>query len=261
MSYLQYYCYECEEIINIISDIQCPVCDSTFVEIYDPIEHGTVIDSPSAIYRIITEMYRSTTEDRDRNNNDNGDNESNINSSNTDISIDIDTNNDINHTNNNTTNIDTHTDNNTTNTNTSHIEYITYSPLTDFHPSSNPAYHDGDNVLSFIQRTINNVMSNANNDIMSDRRNYAIGPEMDDILSRLYTSGRIKSNPANEEYINKLKDTIAMKGGECSICLTEYVKESKGIEFKCYHFFHKECALRWLKYQNSCPVCRINVEK
>ncbi|KAJ7949010.1 putative RING-H2 finger protein ATL79 [Quillaja saponaria] len=45
--------------------------------------------------------------------------------------------------------------------------------------------------------------------------------------------------------------------GECTICLTEFVKGEKiqvlGI---CKHGFHVQCIEKWLSSQPSCPTCR-----
>lgn len=43
---------------------------------------------------------------------------------------------------------------------------------------------------------------------------------------------------------------------KCSICLEEYkIKEYKRSLF-CNHVFHKKCCDRWLKKNDSCPICR-----
>lgn len=40
---------------------------------------------------------------------------------------------------------------------------------------------------------------------------------------------------------------------ECSICMQ---KIHKKFVMNCGHIFHEECAIRWLKNKNSCPLCR-----
>ena len=42
----------------------------------------------------------------------------------------------------------------------------------------------------------------------------------------------------------------------CSICLEDFKKQDKYIEFKCEHIYHKECIKEWFKKQNNCPNCR-----
>jgi hypothetical protein len=46
---------------------------------------------------------------------------------------------------------------------------------------------------------------------------------------------------------------------ECSICL-EPIKK-KGVTLKCNvsHTFHKKCILKWLKTNNTCPLCRTHL--
>lgn len=40
----------------------------------------------------------------------------------------------------------------------------------------------------------------------------------------------------------------------CSICLLEFNNNST--KLVCDHMFHKQCIVRWLELNNSCPVCR-----
>ncbi|VVU94466.1 Ring finger domain [seawater metagenome] len=41
---------------------------------------------------------------------------------------------------------------------------------------------------------------------------------------------------------------------ECSICLLP-LKKNKMIT-DCFHQFHKKCFTKWIKINNSCPICR-----
>ena len=44
----------------------------------------------------------------------------------------------------------------------------------------------------------------------------------------------------------------------CSICLSKIYKQK--IKLKCNHSYHKECLKKWLKYNNSCPICRLEID-
>jgi len=47
----------------------------------------------------------------------------------------------------------------------------------------------------------------------------------------------------------------------CSICMDTFDKEQLIAKLQCGHFFHKQCALQWLRRNPTCPLCRINVRK
>ncbi len=42
----------------------------------------------------------------------------------------------------------------------------------------------------------------------------------------------------------------------CSICLSDYDKESIVSTTICNHLFHHDCIKEWSHYKDSCPVCR-----
>lgn len=44
----------------------------------------------------------------------------------------------------------------------------------------------------------------------------------------------------------------------CSICL-EDLKYDKCVVLNCEHIYHKDCIQKWLKKNDSCPNCRINI--
>ena len=44
----------------------------------------------------------------------------------------------------------------------------------------------------------------------------------------------------------------------CSICL-ENLKDKKCVILSCEHIYHKVCIKMWLKNNDNCPNCRINI--
>lgn len=92
--------------------------------------------------------------------------------------------------------------------------------------------------------------------ITSDRRNYAIGPEIDDIISRLRDERGIKENPATEIQKSALKLSTFSSEDACSICFCSFDANQKGYLYPCAHYFHQECSDAWLKLQSDCPLCR-----
>jgi len=43
---------------------------------------------------------------------------------------------------------------------------------------------------------------------------------------------------------------------ECSICMEIYKLNEIVFELPCVHIYHKECIKKWLKSNNTCPICR-----
>lgn len=47
---------------------------------------------------------------------------------------------------------------------------------------------------------------------------------------------------------------------KCSICLEEFEKQKEIYQLKCNHYFHKKCLSEWMKFKNTCPLDRKNIE-
>ena len=48
----------------------------------------------------------------------------------------------------------------------------------------------------------------------------------------------------------------------CTICMSQMVKDEQVTTLKCNHLFHNECISPYLKeYNYKCPVCRTEVGK
>ena len=45
--------------------------------------------------------------------------------------------------------------------------------------------------------------------------------------------------------------------GNCCICLEDI---KCGFKLKCGHYFHIYCITKWLKEDNSCPMCRLKIK-
>lgn len=54
-------------------------------------------------------------------------------------------------------------------------------------------------------------------------------------------------NPSDKDLEEKLK---------CPVCIQEFVSEDTMHVLPCYHTFHPDCCVPWLKKHNTCPVCR-----
>ncbi len=50
-------------------------------------------------------------------------------------------------------------------------------------------------------------------------------------------------------------------GSACSICLTDLsTKKDDNYQLNCQHIYHRECISEWLKYKNTCPLCRASID-
>lgn len=77
----------------------------------------------------------------------------------------------------------------------------------------------------------------------------------------LYICAKNKYKIYYEYYLkNKnLKEKLIKDDNDiCSICL-EKLKNDKCVILSCEHIYHKTCIQKWLKKNNSCPNCRINI--
>lgn len=54
----------------------------------------------------------------------------------------------------------------------------------------------------------------------------------------------------------KIKSKLFYKQDECSLCLSVYNNNDIITHTGCQHIFHKKCLDKWLKYENTCPLCR-----
>ncbi|CAH9099688.1 unnamed protein product [Cuscuta europaea] len=52
---------------------------------------------------------------------------------------------------------------------------------------------------------------------------------------------------------------ISGEDAVCCICLAKYVNNEELRELPCSHFFHKDCVDKWLKINNTCPLCKAEV--
>ena len=45
----------------------------------------------------------------------------------------------------------------------------------------------------------------------------------------------------------------------CVVCLNNFNPGDEVISLPCFHMFHKDCLISWLKKKLSCPVCKLNI--
>ena len=68
---------------------------------------------------------------------------------------------------------------------------------------------------------------------------------------------------ATQEQLDKLPECAYPEKDcrtECSVCQAEYQPGDKLVKLPCSHDYHKDCVIKWLKQNNSCPICRKSLE-
>lgn len=60
---------------------------------------------------------------------------------------------------------------------------------------------------------------------------------------------------------NEINDLSKLREGNkrCTICLEDFKLKDIVIYLPCFHSFHKNCILNWLKNNTTCPLCKIDV--
>jgi len=76
-------------------------------------------------------------------------------------------------------------------------------------------------------------------------------------------NGQRHSYPASKEAIIDLVKTQLIDDdllNSCAICQDMYTANQIQISMPCKHLFHEQCLFQWLESNNTCPVCRIEIE-
>jgi len=76
------------------------------------------------------------------------------------------------------------------------------------------------------------------------------------------------AKPASEAAVKRMpvrkliddKDSLLHEHQQCAVCQDAYCKGDEVIELPCGHCYHKDCAMPWLKENNTCPLCRKSVD-
>ncbi|KAK6233977.1 hypothetical protein QUC31_006383 [Theobroma cacao] len=62
--------------------------------------------------------------------------------------------------------------------------------------------------------------------------------------------------PAAATSVQVLKKVTCGSEEKCSVCLEEMLTGSQVTQMPCFHVFHGDCIVQWLKTSHMCPVCR-----
>ena len=257
----RYWCFSCNKeckIIKVIEDgdevYQCSTCKNAFVEEMEEINNEAQ-----------SQNQQSQTQN-------------NQTQSNTRINITINNNNNINNNNraNNTSQISNQNNpgqyqygmNNTLLFLPSTVNYVTMNE-NNLIPSM---MNSIGSIFSNISPEINNFFNsfNMNNGLISFLNNHNNDFQFNNLVN-IMMSFDIGSNnrhpPASDKAIKELKkievndnNLSNYKNITCNICLENFEVGNILRVLECNHEFHENCIITWLKSNNTCPICRHELE-
>ena len=131
-----------------------------------------------------------------------------------------------------------------------------------------------DSVLSIISPGVNTLINSLNlndtyNNLVSFLNNHNNDFQFNNLVNILMSMdmGSNSHPPASERAINNLKKIEVnenninnYKNITCNICLDNFEIGNTLRILECNHEFHEECILTWLKSNNTCPICRHELE-
>ena len=131
-----------------------------------------------------------------------------------------------------------------------------------------------DSVLSLISPGVNTLINSLNlndtyNNLVSFLNNHNNDFQFNNLVNILMSmdTGSNSHPPASERAINNLKKIEVnenninnYKNITCNICLDNFEIGNTLRILECNHEFHEECILTWLKSNNTCPICRHELE-
>ena len=62
----------------------------------------------------------------------------------------------------------------------------------------------------------------------------------------------------NDKYC-KMDSNGKLELPNCCICISDIQKKENTVLLPCGHMFHWKCCHKWLKNNNTCPVCRFKL--
>lgn len=104
-----------------------------------------------------------------------------------------------------------------------------------------------------------NVASDEEIDHESNNFNF-----INEILNELNEEFLNPKKPVSKRALRALPVIIAKKEHTkmepCAICQASYELEEQLVMLPCKHYFHKECVFEWFQTENTCCLCRSELE-
>jgi hypothetical protein len=127
------------------------------------------------------------------------------------------------------------------------------------------SYSNTDNIISLDEENIINTrnLNNLNRNInINDSTSNSIQSSLISIRDSIYVSksgDKDKLEEIPEININSTIELKKLKTKNCTICLEDYKVNDKLIFLPCFHLFHKDCIVNWVKRDSTCPLCKTNI--
>ena len=128
--------------------------------------------------------------------------------------------------------------------------------------------YDDDAINSVRRRNPFPMMDDEAEDYFPDFSEYepddAYGEDYEDMWSLIDGLGDAKPKGLPKTALDALPQRSfnlnpRLETPTCTICLSTFEQGNNLIHLACDHYFHKECAKRWLETNARCPVCRERV--
>tara|TARA_B100000963_G_C22582099_1_gene651320 strand:+ start:627 stop:1067 length:441 start_codon:yes stop_codon:yes gene_type:complete len=117
------------------------------------------------------------------------------------------------------------------------------------------------NLNQFIQQIIGSITRNISYYTNNNSSSFTIEYEIvNNELENSNEKKKIKCKDIQKQLGGykkiKIDDNLLACKASCPICLEKFKDNEFKRELKCNHVFHKKCIDKWIKHQNTCPICR-----
>ena len=142
-----------------------------------------------------------------------------------------------------------------------------------FNESIDNIFIDENNNSNNIFININNNNLNNNERFNNRHRGYSLLENSNEFFP--YLLGRRSNNlfennfeyePIKDNILNKLPESkiidikkLNEENKRCTICLEDFKYNDIVIYLPCFHIFHKNCIINWIKKNAVCPLCKYNI--
>lgn len=79
-------------------------------------------------------------------------------------------------------------------------------------------------------------------------------------MQQVYGKERFGLNESELASLRSFTVTTRSLQDKCCICIEGITQGDEAILLECSHGYHKKCICKWLKKQNSCPLCKQKVQ-
>ena len=90
---------------------------------------------------------------------------------------------------------------------------------------------------------------------------YVFG-NLDEVMNRIMQMSGPQGPPPTSKKLIEALPVIKINDEKesCAVCKDTFKMDEDAIQLPCKHVYHKDCILPWLERNNTCPVCRHELE-